>query len=100
MFKIFQSKRKPIKDNNNSFNQLLDNLSRTFNNISTVDYKEDIQDFILILKQIQDINNTKGQGKGNILKNYTKKKIAIENATRLAIEKYTKKVEELDNANI
>ena len=80
--------------------QLLDNISKTISGMITDEHKEDIQDFILILKQIQDVNNTKGQGKGNILKNYTQKKFAIENATGLAIEKYTKKLEELDNANI
>jgi hypothetical protein len=62
--------------------------------------KQDLEDFILILKQIQEINNQKTIGKGSVLKNYTHKKNGIENSTELAIEKYTKKIEELDNANI
>ena len=39
-------------------------------------------------------------GKGSVLKNYTYKKNGIENVAELAIEKYTKKIEELDSANI
>lgn len=62
--------------------------------------KQDLEDFILILKQIQEINNQKTIGKESVLKNYTHKKNGIENSTELAIEKYTKKIEELDNANI
>ncbi len=92
MFNIF--KKKSNKDINKSLNGLANSINKATNN------KEDLEDFILILKQIQEINDTKSYGKGSILKNYTNRKIAIENATGLAIEKYTKKIEELDNANI
>ena len=92
MFNIF--KKKSNKDINKSLNRLANSINKATNN------KGDLEDFILILKQIQEINDTKAYGKGSVLKNYTNRKIAIENATGLAIEKYTKKIEELDNANI
>lgn len=92
MFNIFR------KISNKNINKSLNNLANSINN--STNNKEDLEDFILILKQIQEINNTKSYGKGSVLKNYTNRKIAIENATGLAIKKYTKKIEELDNANI
>lgn len=92
MFNIFN------KSSNKKINNSLNNLAKSINN--STNNKEDLEDFILILKQIQEINNQKTTGKGSVLKNYTYKKNGIENATQLAIEKYTKKVEELDNANI
>lgn len=92
MFNIFK------KNSNKKINKSLNNLAKSINN--STNNKEDLEDFILILKQIQEINNQKTLGKGSVLKNYTNKKNGIENATQLAIEKYTKKIEELDNANI
>lgn len=92
MFNIF--KKNSNKEISNSLNNLANSINSSTNN------KEDIEDFILILKQIQEINNTKASGKGSVLKNYTQRKTAIENAINLAIEKYNKKIEELDNANI
>ncbi len=92
MFNIFKKK------SNNQIGKHLSDLSKSIN--KSTNNKEDLEDFILILKQIQEINDTKAYGKGSVLKNYTNRKIAIENATGLAIEKYTKKIEELDNANI
>ena len=84
MFNIFK------RNSNKEINKSLNNLSNSINN--SKNNKEDLEDFILILKQIQKINNTKAYGKGSVLKNYTNRKMAIENATRLAIEKYTKKM--------
>ena len=92
MFNIFKKKT------NNQIGKHLSDLSKYIN--KSTNNKEDLEDFILILKQIQEINDTKAYGKGSVLKNYTNRKTAIENATGLAIEKYTKKIEELDNANI
>lgn len=92
MFNIFKKKT------NNQIGKHLSDLSKSIN--KSTNNKEDLEDFILILKQIQEINDTKAYGKGSVLKNYTNRKIAIENATGLAIEKYAKKIEELDNANI
>ena len=92
MFNIFKKK------SNNQIGKHLSDLSKSIN--KSTNNKEDLEDFILILKQIQEMNDTKAYGKGSVLKNYTNRKIAIENATGLAIEKYTKKIEELDNANI
>ena len=92
MFNIFNKK------SNKKINKSLDSLANSIN--KATNNKDDLKDFILILKQIQEINNQKTMGKGSVLKNYTYKKNGIENATELAIEKYTKKIEELDNANI
>lgn len=92
MFNIFNKK------SNNQIGKHLNNLANSIN--KSTNNKEDLEDFILILKQIQKINNQRTNGKGSVLKNYTYKKNGIENATQLAIEKYTKKIEELDNANI
>ena len=92
MFNIFK------KNSNKKINKSLKNLADSIN--KATDNKEDLEDFILILRQIQKINNQKTTGKGSVLKNYTYKKNGIENTTQLAIEKYTKKIEELDNANI
>lgn len=92
MFNIFNKK------SNNQIGKHLNNLANSIN--KSTNNKEDLEDFILILKQIQEINNQRTNGKGSVLKNYTYKKNGIENATQLAIEKYTKKIEELDNANI
>lgn len=92
MFNIFK------KNSNKKINKTLNNLANSIN--KATDNKEDLEDFILILRQIQKINNQKTTGKGSVLKNYTYKKNGIENTTQLAIEKYTKKIEELDNANI
>ena len=91
MFNIFNK-----KSNNQigKYLKLTNSINKSTNN------KEDLENFILILKQIQEINNQRTNGKGSVLKNYTYKKNGIENATQLAIEKYTKKIEELDNANI
>lgn len=91
---IFKKKNKINQETNNALN----NLAKSINNATS--NKQDLEDFILILKQIQDINNTKAKGKGSILKNYLQRKISIENATSLAIEKYNKKIEEIDTANI
>lgn len=84
MFNMFK------KNSNKEINKSLNNLANSIN--SSTNNKEDIEDFILILKQIQEISNTKTSGKGSVLKNYTQRKIAIENATNLAIEKYEKKL--------
>ena len=92
MFNIFK------KNSNKKINKSLKNLADSIN--KATDNKEDLEDFILILRQIQEINNQKTTGKGSVLKNYTYKKNGIENVAELAIEKYTKKIEELDNANI
>lgn len=92
MFNIFNKK------SNNQIGKQLNNLANSIN--KSTNNKEDLEDFILILKQIQEINNQRTNGKGSVLKNYTYKKNGIENTTQLAIEKYTKKIEELDNANI
>lgn len=92
MFNIFK------KNSNKKINKSLNNLANSIN--KATNNKEDLEDFILILRQIQEINNQKTTGKGSVLKNYTYKKNGIENTTQLAIEKYTKKIEELDNANI
>lgn len=92
MFNIFNKK------SNNQIGKHLNNLANSIN--KSTNNKEDLEDFILILKQIQKINNQRTNGKGSVLKNYTYKKNGIENTTQLAIEKYTKKIEELDNANI
>lgn len=92
MFNIFK------KNSNKKINKSLKNLADSIN--KATDNKEDLEDFILILRQIQEINNQKTTGKGSVLKNYTYKKNGIENTTQLAIEKYTKKIEELDSANI
>lgn len=92
MFK--KSKKKSNKQIYNSIKGITNFLNRT------KEKKEEIEDFILILRQIQKINNQKTTGKGSVLKNYTYKKNGIENTTQLAIEKYTKKIEELDSANI
>lgn len=92
MFNIFK------KNSNKKINKSLNNLANSIN--KATNNKEDLEDFILILRQIQEINNQKTYGKGSVLKNYTNKKNGIENATQLSIEKYTKKIEELDNANI
>ncbi len=92
MFNVF--KKKSNKKINKSLNDLANSINKSTNN------KEDLEDFILILRQIQEINNQRTTGKGSVLKNYTYKKNGIENIAELAIEKYTKKIEELDNANI
>lgn len=92
MFNIFK------KNSNKKINKSLNNLANSIN--KATNNKEYLEDFILILRQIQEINNQKTTGKGSVLKNYTYKKNGIENTTQLAIEKYTKKIEELDNANI
>ena len=92
MFNIFK------KNSNKKINKSLNNLANSIN--KATNNKEDLEDFILILRQIQKINNQKTTGKGSVLKNYTYKKNGIENVAELAIEKYTKKIEELDNANI
>lgn len=92
MFNIFK------KNSNKKINKSLNNLANSIN--KATNNKEDLEDFILILRQIQEINNQKTTGKGSVLKNYTYKKNGIENVAELAIEKYTKKIEELDSANI
>lgn len=92
MFNIFK------KNSNKKINKSLNNLANYIN--KATDNKEDLEDFILILRQIQKINNQKTTGKGSVLKNYTYKKNGIENVAELAIEKYIKKIEELDSANI
>jgi len=92
MFNIFK------KNSNKKINKSLNNLANSIN--KATNNKEDLEDFILILRQIQEINNQKTTGKGSVLKNYTYKKNGIENTTQLAIEKYAKKIKELDSANI
>lgn len=92
MFNIFK------KNSNKKINKSLNNLANSIN--KATNNKENLEDFILILRQIQEINNQKTTGKGSVLKNYTYKKNGIENTTQLAIEKYAKKIEELDNVNI
>lgn len=101
MFKIFKKllDKKTKTKTSSQIIQTANSIISSVNKTSTK-HKEDLEDFILILKQIQEINNQKTLGKGSVLKNYTNKKNGIENATQLAIEKYTKKIEELDNANI
>lgn len=84
MFNIFKKK------SNNQIGKHLSDLSKSIN--KSTNNKEDLEDFILILKQIQEINDTKAYGKGSVLKNYTNRKTAIENATGLAIEKYKKRL--------
>ncbi len=92
MFNIFK------KNSNKKINKSLNNLANSIN--KATNNKENLEDFILILRQIQEINNQKTTGKGSVLKNYTYKKNGIENVAELAIEKYIKKIEELDSANI
>ena len=92
MFNIFK------KNSNKKINKSLNNLANSIN--KATNNKEDLEDFILILRQIQEINNQKTTGKGSVLKNYTYKKNGIEKTTQLAIEKYAKKIKELDSANI
>lgn len=64
--------------------QKLNNLIKE----STQKEKEYINDFILILNQIQELSNTNTQWK--------RKKVQIDNAIDLAKENYTKKIVELD----
>lgn len=57
--------------------------------------KENLEDFILILKQIQEANNQKTLGKGSFFKNYKEKQTLIDNITTLSIEAINKKIMEL-----
>lgn len=57
--------------------------------------KENLEDFILILKQIQEANNRKTSGKGSFFKDYAEKQKLIDNITTLAIEKTEEKIMEL-----
>ena len=66
MFNIFNKK------SNNQIGKHLNNLANSIN--KSTNNKEDLEDFILILKQIQEINNQRTNGKGSVLKNYTYKK--------------------------
>ena len=54
--------------------------------------KNDYEDFILILQQIQETTNTKMQ--------WTHKIKTLNNQTRLAIENYQTKIKELDSNNL
>lgn len=54
--------------------------------------KENLEDFILILEQIQELNNEKAAGKGSFFKNYKQKQINIDNAISLALESIKKKL--------
>ena len=92
MFNIFK------KNSNKKINKSLNNLANSIN--KATNNKEDLEDFILILRQIQEINNQKTTGKGSVLKNYTYKKNGIENTTQLAIEKYAKKIKEWVSLNV
>ena len=54
--------------------------------------KNDYEDFISILKQIQETTNTKMQWKHKIK--------TLDNQARLAIENYETKIKELDTSNL
>ncbi len=57
--------------------------------------KENLEDFILILKQIQEANNQSTSGKGSFFKNYKEKQLLVDNIITLAIEKTEEKIMEL-----
>lgn len=57
--------------------------------------KENLEDFILILKQIQETNNMQTKGKGSFFKNYKEKQRLIDNIISLSIEKTQEKIMEL-----
>lgn len=76
-----------FKKQNNNKNQLLDYVQNQ--------NKENLEDFILILKQIQEANNIKTSGKGSFFKNYKEKQLHIDNIVSLAIEKTEEKIMEL-----
>lgn len=57
--------------------------------------KENLEDFILILKQIQEANNKHTTGKGSFFKNYKEKQLLVDNIVELAIEKTEEKIMEL-----
>lgn len=91
--KLFKVKDDSRVQQYETINNHLKNLNKTIE--QAVNNKEDIEDFILILKEIQKENDTEG----NVLKNYTRRKNAINNQINLAIEKYTKRIKELDTTN-
>ena len=57
--------------------------------------KENLEDFILILKQIQEANNEPTSGKGSFFKNYKQKQLRIDNIVALALERTEEKIMEL-----
>lgn len=57
--------------------------------------KENLEDFILILKQIQETNNMQTKGKGSFFKDYKEKQRLIDNIVTLSIEKTQEKIMEL-----
>ena len=73
---MFNKKTKQIS----KLNQSIDNLVQN--------EKENVENFILILNQIQQLNNEKTTAK--------QKQISISNAISFAIETYTQKIVELD----
>ena len=73
---MFNKKSKQIQKLNNSIKN------------SNKKQKENIEDFILILEQIQELNNTNTQWKH--------RQLTINNSIDLAIENYRNKIVELD----
>lgn len=57
--------------------------------------KENLEDFILILKQIQEANNYKTSRQGAFTKDSKERHQLIDNITTLAIEKTQEKIMEL-----
>lgn len=58
--------------------------------------KENLEDFILILKQIQDANTMKTKGRGSFFGTYKERQTLIDNLVSLAIERTQEKIMELD----
>lgn len=77
---MFNRKSKEIKN----LKEIADNSIKRWHNIQ----KENIEDFILILNQIQEFNNSKTQWKH--------RQLEINNAIDLAREKYIQKIVELE----
>lgn len=77
---MFNKKSKEIKN----LKELADNNIKRWHNIQ----KENIEDFILILNQIQEFNNSKTQWKH--------RQLEINNTIDLAREKYIQKIVELE----
>lgn len=77
---MFKRKSKEIKNLKESLN----NSVKRYHNVQ----KENIDDFILILNQIQEFNNSKTQWKH--------RQLEINNTINLAREKYIQKIVELE----
>lgn len=77
---MFKRKSKEIKNLKESLN----NSVKRYHNVQ----KENIDDFILILNQIQEFNNSKTQWKH--------RQLEINNTINLAREKYVQKIVELE----